>query len=47
MALSHGGEKSIFQNEVHGDEMVEMEDMFSYKRMKISILFQNIGTKKY
>jgi hypothetical protein len=28
MVLFLGEEKNIFQNEVHGDEMVEMEEVF-------------------
>ena len=38
MGLCLGGEKSIFQKEVHGGEMVEMEEMCIFKQVNISIL---------
>jgi hypothetical protein len=47
MVLFHGEEKNIFQNEVHGEVMLEMVEAYIFKQMKILILFQNIDIKKF
>ena len=42
-----GGGRNISQNDDHGDETAETDEMYIYKQIQISIHSQNTGIKKF